>query len=468
MKLQPLTMVTSNVRLVRPLGQGAMGSVWVAEHLTLKTRVAVKFVSERLDPDDPEVMARFAHEASLAAQIKSSHVVQTYDHGVMRDGTPYIVMELLDGEGLGALLERKPQLPLAQVVEIVWQVAKALSSAHKLGIVHRDIKPDNIFLGTRDEELHIKVFDFGIAKHTWQAGAGPASQRLGAGGGAAPSEAANANGALMIGTPEFMSPELVMNANAVDRFADLWALAVVAFQCVTGKRPFAGDDLGELCVTLLEGKFELPSTLRSDVPETLDDWFVQALARERDARYQNVRDMAYALAQAVPGATVATGLRAGGLADELLDTSAGMPRFTEPGTRPQLGATLMGAASDARHVLHRHRSSLTITVAVVAALAAAGVTALVLRPSGDPVVDKPASAVQAAAPASSSSAPAPGETASAEAEDDEADAAGLDGAADGAAPSASDAGLSPRGTGSWPSRPFPATELPRKRKDPGF
>ena len=120
MKLEPGTKVTPNVRLVSPLGQGAMGSVWVAEHLTLKTRVAVKFVSERLDPDDPEVIERFTHEASLAAQIKSSHVVQTFDQGVMRDGTPYIVMELLEGEGLGSLLTRVPQLPLAQVVTIVW------------------------------------------------------------------------------------------------------------------------------------------------------------------------------------------------------------------------------------------------------------------------------------------------------------------------------------------------------------
>jgi serine/threonine-protein kinase len=111
MKLQPGTEVTPNVRLESPIATGAMGSVWLAEHLTLNTKVAVKFISDRLDPDDPEVLERFVREASMAAQIKSSHVVQTFDQGVMRDGVPYIVMEHLDGVGLGERLQRGGRLP---------------------------------------------------------------------------------------------------------------------------------------------------------------------------------------------------------------------------------------------------------------------------------------------------------------------------------------------------------------------
>ena len=115
-----------------------MGAVWIAEHLTLNTKVAVKFISEeRLDPNDSEVLERFVREASAAAQIKSSHVVQTFDQGVMKDGTPYIVMELLEGEELGERLQREKKLPLREAVKIIGQTAKALQMAHKIGVVHR-------------------------------------------------------------------------------------------------------------------------------------------------------------------------------------------------------------------------------------------------------------------------------------------------------------------------------------------
>src|SRR5262245_2703434 len=110
-------MVTPNVRLTRLIGCGAMGDVWLADHLGLKVRVAVKFVSERVGPGDTEAMERFAREAALPSQIKSSHVVQKFDHGVMEDGTPYIVMEYLEGEGLGDLLARERRLPLPKAAK---------------------------------------------------------------------------------------------------------------------------------------------------------------------------------------------------------------------------------------------------------------------------------------------------------------------------------------------------------------
>ncbi len=467
MKLEPGTKVTPNVRLVSPLGQGAMGSVWVAEHLTLKTRVAVKFVSERLDPDDPEVIERFTHEASLAAQIKSSHVVQTFDQGVMRDGVPYIVMELLDGEGLGSLLTRIPQLPLAQVVKIVWQTAKALSSAHKEGIVHRDIKPDNIFLSTRDDELHIKVLDFGIAHHTWHAGAGPASQRIGQGTPIGEGKGEDGDGALMIGTPEFMSPELVLNANAVDRFADLWALAVVAYHCVTGMRPFTGKDLGELCVTLLEGKYAPPSTIRPEVPAELDEWFAKALAKERSKRFQNVRDLAYAFAQAIPGVSGIVGLPATGPTDDLLDTSTGMPRVTDAELRSQPVATLTGAASDTRDEVPRRHSSVTISVVAATALLA-GVAAVMLVRSqvGEPAAQEPPPG-QAAPPAASTSAVSTEVAGNLDEDDDlapEASPAPSGDESDGTP----DAGARPLRPKPWLPRPASANRPPRRPKDPGF
>ena len=169
MDLAAGTLVTSTVRLVRLLGEGGMGSVWVADHLALKTQVAVKFVSPQLIKEDSSILSRFNREAALSAKIKSPHVVQTFDHGVMDDGCPYIVMELLEGESLMERIERDGLLGFEAARTVVAHTAKALSKAHKLNIVHRDIKPDNIFVTKPDEdddEIFVKILDFGIAKQT--------------------------------------------------------------------------------------------------------------------------------------------------------------------------------------------------------------------------------------------------------------------------------------------------------------
>ncbi|MEM9694556.1 MAG: serine/threonine-protein kinase, partial [Myxococcota bacterium] len=298
MRLQPGTAVTPNVRLERPIAQGAMGSVWLAEHLTLNTSVAVKFISDRLDPDAPEVLERFIREASVAAQIKSSHVVQTFDQGVMRDGTPYIVMEYLEGEELRERLDREGPMDLETLARIVSQTAKALGMAHKAGIIHRDIKPANVFLSQRDDELHVKVFDFGIAKRR--------SQGMGGDGDEARRQARMTdprlgltNDGVMIGTPEYMSPEQVMSASRVDHRADLWGLAVVAYVAMTGKLPFAGDDVGTLCVSMLERNYPAPSTLRPEVGPEVDRWFARAFAMSIEDRFQTARQLSTEFAEAL-------------------------------------------------------------------------------------------------------------------------------------------------------------------------
>lgn len=156
--------VRSVVRLVRPLGRGGMGSVWVAEHLALRTEVVVKFMSDALAADAVST-ARFWREAAAAAAVKSPHVVQMLDHGFMADGTAFIVMELLDGEDLNRRLVRDHVVPLPELAVIVSQACKALARAHAAGVIHRDIKPDNIFLcRTDDGEPFIKLLDFGVAK----------------------------------------------------------------------------------------------------------------------------------------------------------------------------------------------------------------------------------------------------------------------------------------------------------------
>lgn len=274
-------MVTANVRLTRPLGEGAMGCVWVADHLTLRTEVAVKFISGQV-ASDPQIMARFLQEASVAAQIKSPHVVQTFDQGVMGDGTPYIVMELLEGESLQERLNREGRLSLALVARILVQLSRALGRAHDIGVVHRDIKPDNVFLVPGDDGPFCKILDFGIAKQTTL----PAMGGLTSPG-------------TMVGTPEYMSPEQVLSAKDVDFRADLWGLAVTAYHCITGTLPFEAEALGQLCVKLLDGSFIPPSQHVPGLPPAIDQWMARAIALQPEQRFSSAKELATTFTQIV-------------------------------------------------------------------------------------------------------------------------------------------------------------------------
>ena len=208
--------VTPNVRLERPLGAGGMGSVWVAEHTTLKTRVVVKLMRPEL-AKDPETLQRFSREAAAAANVKSPHVVSVLDHGIAPDGSPFITMELLEGEDLGARLKRGPLAP-DEAAAIMAQTCKALTRAHERGIVHRDIKPQNVFLCSGFGETFVKVLDFGIAK---------------AGGDLQAGLDTTSTGAVM-GTPFYMSPEQALGQKTIDFRTDVWACGVMGFEMLTG------------------------------------------------------------------------------------------------------------------------------------------------------------------------------------------------------------------------------------------
>jgi len=271
------------VRLLRELGAGAMGEVWVADHLTLRTEVAVKFISAELAKEQPEIVKRFEREAAVAAQIKSPHVVQTFDRGVMDDGTPYIVMELMDGTSLCERLEEDGALTLVDTAQVVVHVARALRKAHELGVTHRDIKPDNIFVTSSDEGLFCKVLDFGIAKQAKL----PQLEGLTSPG-------------MLVGTPEFMSPEQFLTTDDVDFKADIWALAVTAYQCLTVQFPFPAKTLGALCAQLMKGTFPPPSEYRDDLPPEVDRFFARALAKEPSERFPSAREFAHAFVQLLP------------------------------------------------------------------------------------------------------------------------------------------------------------------------
>ncbi|XYH92759.1 serine/threonine-protein kinase [Sorangium sp. So ce1128] len=283
--MNPGQQVTSTLRLSRQLGKGAMGSVWVADHLALGTQVAVKFMSPAY-AEQSGFVERFRREAMAAAQIKSPHVAQVFDHGVTTDGVPYIVMELLEGEDLKRRMQRLGALPPLEVTTIVSQTAKALGRAHQLGIVHRDIKPDNIFLLDVEGELFVKVVDFGVAKRVQ---------------GAPQGELGMTSTGSVLGTPLYMSPEQLLSAKHVDQRADLWGLAVVAYHALTGQVPFRGETLGALSVVLHTGIFTPPSALRPELSPAIDAWMKRALALDPAARFASARQMAEALEHAVLG-----------------------------------------------------------------------------------------------------------------------------------------------------------------------
>ena len=277
--------VTPNVRLERPLGAGGMGSVWVAEHTTLKTRVVVKLMRPEL-ARDPETLQRFSREAAAAANVKSPHVVSVLDHGVAPDGSPFITMELLEGEDLGARLKRGPIAPDEAAV-IMAQTCKALARAHERGIVHRDVKPQNIFLCSGFGETFVKVLDFGIAK---------------AGGDLQAGLDTTSTGAVM-GTPFYMSPEQALGQKTIDFRTDVWACGVMGFEMVTGHKPFIGDTLGALAVAICTQPLPMPSQIHPALGASIDAWFQRACAREPAARFSSAKELADAFAASLSGPT---------------------------------------------------------------------------------------------------------------------------------------------------------------------
>jgi serine/threonine protein kinase len=277
---EPAQVLDGKYRLVRPLGRGGLGAVWHAEHLALHSPVAVKLL-DRVTAEDGDALQRFLREARAAAALRSPHVVQILDYGV-DDQTPYIVMELLEGESLAERLDRDKRLGLEHTARVVKHVARAISRAHDAGIIHRDLKPANIFLVRNDDEELVKVLDFGVAKATTVAlgksvvvGATPA-------------------GALL-GTPHYMSPEQAQGVRGLDHRTDIWSLGVIAYECLLGDVPFASQSLGTLLAAICSRPLPVPSSAGS-VPAGFDDWFARACARKPSERFASAKELSAAFA----------------------------------------------------------------------------------------------------------------------------------------------------------------------------
>src|SRR5688572_16552971 len=281
-------LIGDRYRLDRPLERGAMGSVWRAEQVRLRAPVAVKF----LDPSligDKEMHDRFIQEARSAAAVRSAHVVQVFDYG-SEGGVPYIAMELLDGENLDSRLGARGTLTPAELDRLFAELARGIGQAHAIGVIHRDLKPGNIFLAREGEHEVTKIVDFGIAKV--KASALQLTQGIGTQLGT------------LLGTPQYMSPEQVRGSGSIDHRTDLWALAIIACECLTGRCPFSGATIGDLTVQICTERPPAPSSL-GPVPPGFDQWFFKATQKKPSKRFQTAEEMAERL-HAVLAAAVAT------------------------------------------------------------------------------------------------------------------------------------------------------------------
>jgi len=278
MQIAPGAIVGGKYRLEQPLSRGGMGAVWIARHMHLGAPVAIKFMDPAL-AGTPAYRTRFEREARAAARLQSPHVVHVQDYG-LEDDTPYLVMELLDGESLGERLHRELRLSIPEVARILLQIGKGLRRAHEAGLVHRDLKPANLFLARVEDDEIVKILDFGIAKEIEPRHSGEVTRS-----------------GQVLGSPYYMSPEQVRGDKDLDHRSDLWSLGVIGFRMLTGQLPFPGEAMGEVLARILADPLPVPTQMAPDLPPEIDAFFTKALARDRAQRFQSVREIVDAFAR---------------------------------------------------------------------------------------------------------------------------------------------------------------------------
>ncbi|HET7538724.1 MAG TPA: serine/threonine-protein kinase [Polyangiaceae bacterium] len=264
------------------IGRGGVGIIAAARHITLRQIVALKFLRPEI-ATEPEVLRRFVREAQAAAQIRSEHVARVMDAGTLDDGTVFLVFEHLTGRDLAQVLREDGPLPIPDAVDFLTQACEAIAEAHALGIVHRDLKPANLFL-TRalDGAPFVKVLDFGLSKFNQSALTALTAENH------------------VIGSPHFMSPEQMRSSRDADARSDIWALGVVLFGLLTGRVPFEGEFLTEVCAAILGGNPLSLLELRPETPAELEAVILRCLRSKPEERFQTVVELAEALQPFTP------------------------------------------------------------------------------------------------------------------------------------------------------------------------
>ena len=353
------TLLLDRYRLLRKLGVGGMGTVYEAEHVTIKKRCAIKILNPEFTHRS-ELVERFLQEARAASMIAHENVVEITDFGATPTGSVFFVMEMLVGEDLSETIKREGPLSWSRAAAITLQICRALQAAHEKGIIHRDMKPENCFRIERSGNSDfIKVLDFGIAKVTGEDGG---AGRLTSTG-------------MIFGTPTYMSPEQAQGMR-VDHRADIYAVGVILYELVTGKVPFYADNFMGILTKHMFEEPPAPSVVApaAGITPEVEAVILKALQKDRDLRFQSLRELADAIL------AVGTGAAPVEVVPERRSrpiTGANM-QFQRPITAPPLAPTTIEAEAP-------RRRGLAAALVVVAALAGGGGAALLLGRGDEPV-----------------------------------------------------------------------------------
>ncbi len=270
-----------NYRILRRLGVGGMGAVYLAEHPLIGKKVALKVIHREL-AGNKEVIARFFNEARAVNKIGNEHIVEIHDFGQSDEGEHFYIMEYLEGRTLADVLQQERVLPVQRSLHITAQIAGGLAAAHSCGIIHRDLKPDNIMLLDRlGDHDFVKVLDFGLAKMIHDS----ASAKLTAAG-------------VVLGTPQYMSPEACESKRDIDHRSDIYCLGILLFQMVTGQVPFEGQSMGEILVKHVSAAPPAPRALNPQIPPSVEQIILRCLAKLPDARFPTMKALRDALLDA--------------------------------------------------------------------------------------------------------------------------------------------------------------------------
>jgi serine/threonine-protein kinase len=362
--VRPGDVLAGKYHVERVLGAGGMGMVVAARHVQLDQNVAIKFLLPHMLAN-PEAVARFSREAKAAVRITNEHVARVFDVGTLETGAPYMVMEYLDGLDLGEFLGQRGPLPIDQAVEFVLQACVAVAEAHSVGIIHRDLKPANLFCIRRpDGQLSIKVLDFGISKVA---------------DAADPSGLSVTKTTQLMGSPLYMSPEQMHSTKSADAQSDIWALGVITYQLLTGNVPFSGEAITEVAVKVATQPPPPLRSARGDVPPALEAVILRCLEKDKRLRFQNVAELAFALAEFAPprarGAIerIAGTIRAAGLPVSPMPTTQPSAALPWPNTIPPVGHTSPEVAPPPK------RTGAMVAIAIVSVLVVGGAGAVVAQ-----------------------------------------------------------------------------------------
>jgi serine/threonine-protein kinase len=340
-RIGPGELVSGKYRIVRLIGDGGMGVVYEARHEVLGSSVALKFLHADL-AKRPGLTQRFLQEARVSATIQSPHVTHVTDVDTAQDGSPYLVMELLSGQSLQGMLDRQGKLPVDQAVDFALQILAGLEAAHATGVVHRDMKPDNVFVTPTGGGPLLKLIDFGIAKLRASSEFSKGLTRAG----------------VVMGTPEYMAPEQLISAHTTDHRADIYSLGVMLFEMLAGCRPADGDDAEVIVAAVQAGRVRRLPDLVPGLPEGLVALIERATLPEREQRFESAAAMRLSLAQfagqlshagrlaatAEPMAPIATPASQALLSlPPHVSSAVGVPK-TLPPDGPPLSVSQLGAA----------------------------------------------------------------------------------------------------------------------------